>query len=106
MRALGPGVGQISRVVHVSTRAVFGVLAAKYGLVQEGHTFLEQTKHKVATKQLYIKDMGKSSSRKLRRVIYHTLYRKDPQKTYSKNDVCTKISEIQKNGGKCPIYSP
>ena len=28
--------------------------------------------------------MGKSSSRKLRRVIYYTLYRMDPQKTHSK----------------------
>ena len=26
LRALGPGGGQISRVVHVSTRAAFGVL--------------------------------------------------------------------------------
>ncbi len=29
-----------------------------------------------------IKDMGKSSSRKLRRVIYYTLYRMDPQKAH------------------------
>ena len=27
LRALGPGGGQISRVVHVSTRAAFGVFA-------------------------------------------------------------------------------
>ena len=32
--------GQISEVVHVSTRAAFGVFAEKYGFVQEGHTFL------------------------------------------------------------------
>ena len=38
-------------------------------------------KRKVATKTIYIKDTGKSSSRKLRRVIYYTLYRMDPQKT-------------------------
>ena len=42
LRALGPGGGQISRVVHVSTRAAFGVFAEKYGFVQEGHTFLEK----------------------------------------------------------------
>ena len=38
LRAFGPGGGQISRVVHVSTRADFGVFAEKYGFVQEGHT--------------------------------------------------------------------
>ena len=36
LRAFGPGGGQISRVVHVSTRADFGVFAKKYGFVQEG----------------------------------------------------------------------
>ena len=41
LRALGPGGGQISSVVHVSTRADFGAFAEKYGFVQEGHTFLE-----------------------------------------------------------------
>ena len=40
LRASGPGGGQISRVVHVSTRADFGVFAEKHGFVQEGHTFL------------------------------------------------------------------
>ncbi len=38
--ALGPGGGQISRVVHVSMRADFGVFAEKYGFAQEGHTFI------------------------------------------------------------------
>ncbi len=33
LRAFGPGVGQISRVVHVSARAPFGVFAEKYGFV-------------------------------------------------------------------------
>ncbi len=42
LRALGPGGGQISRVVHVSTRAAFGVFAEQHGFVQEGHTFLEK----------------------------------------------------------------
>ena len=44
LRALGPGGGHISRVVHVSTRADFGVFAEKYGFVQEGHTFMGETK--------------------------------------------------------------
>ena len=39
LRAFGPGGGQISRVVHVSTRADFGAFAEKYGFVQEGHIF-------------------------------------------------------------------
>ncbi len=43
LRALGPGGGQISRVVHVSTRAAFGVFVEKYGFVQEGHTFLAKS---------------------------------------------------------------
>ncbi len=42
LRAFGPGGGQISRVVHVSTRADFGVFAEKYGFVQEGHTIIEK----------------------------------------------------------------
>ncbi len=51
LRALGPGGGQISRVVHVPARAAFGVFAEKYGFVQEGHTFLEQT-----TKHGFVQD--------------------------------------------------
>ena len=39
---MGPGGGQISRVVHVSTRADFGVFAEKCGFVQAGHTFPEK----------------------------------------------------------------
>ena len=33
-------------------------------------------------KHFHMKDTGKSSSRKLRRAIYHTLYRMDPQKIH------------------------
>ena len=39
-------------------------------------------KVKLRQKQLHIKYTGRSSSRKLRRVIYYTLYRMDPQKTH------------------------
>ncbi len=42
LRALGPGGGQISRVVHESARAAFGVFCRKCGFVQEGHTFIEK----------------------------------------------------------------
>ncbi len=44
LRALGLGVGQMSRVIHVSAHAPFGVFAELYGFVQEGHTFLEGKK--------------------------------------------------------------
>ena len=37
---------------------------------------------KILQNQFYGKDTGKSSSRKLRRVIYCTLYRMDPKTTY------------------------
>ncbi len=39
--------------------------------------------------------MAKSSSRKLRRVIYYLLYRTDPQKTHYKIRFCAKISKIE-----------
>ena len=37
LRALGPGGGQISRVVHVSTRAAFGVFAEKSEFIPSVH---------------------------------------------------------------------
>ena len=37
LRAFGPGGGQISRVVHVSTRAAFGVFAEKSEFIQNVH---------------------------------------------------------------------
>ena len=37
---------------------------------------------KLRQTQFQIKDTGKSSSRKVRYVLYYTLYRMDPQKTY------------------------
>ncbi len=42
-----------------------------------------------------MKDSEKSSSRKLRRVIYYLLYRMDPQKTHYKTSFSTKMSNIQ-----------
>ena len=39
---------------------------------------------KLRQKQFHMKDTGKSSSRKLRRAIYYTLYRMDAPKTHSK----------------------
>ena len=49
--------------------------------------------------------MGKSSSRKSRRVIYYTLYRMDPPKTHYKISFSAKISNIE-NWGKKPDQSP
>ena len=37
---------------------------------------------KLRQNEFHMKDTGKSSSRKLRYVIYYTLYRVDPQKTH------------------------
>ena len=50
--------------------------------------------------------MGKSSSRKLRYVIYYTLYRMDPQKTHYKISSSAKISKIKKWGGNPYIFPP
>ncbi len=49
-------------------------------------SILEHEKNvKLRQNLFHIKDIGKSSSRKLRRVIYYTLYRMDPQKKHYKN---------------------
>ncbi len=40
LRALGPGGGQISRIVHVSTRAAFGVFAEKSVFLQKSREWL------------------------------------------------------------------
>ncbi len=42
-----------------------------------------------------MKDTGKSSSRKLRRVVYYLLYRMDPQKTHYKICFSAKMSTIE-----------
>ena len=48
-------------------------------------SILEHGKNvKLRQNQFHMKDTGKSSSRKLRRVICYTLYRMDPQKTHYK----------------------
>ncbi len=41
-----------------------------------------------------MKDTGKSSSRKLRRVIYYLLYRMDPQKTHYKISCSATMSKL------------
>ncbi len=51
---------------------------------------------KLRQKQFHMKDVGKSSSRKLRRAIYYILYRMDPQKTHYKMSVSAKMSKIKK----------
>ena len=53
-----------------------------------------------------MKDAGKSSSRKLHRVIYYTVYRMDPQTMYKKYIFCTKHIKHMKITAKCPIYFP
>ena len=57
LRALGPGGGQISGVVHVSARAAFGVSTEKCGFVQEGHTFIEKVWFRARGAHIYRKSM-------------------------------------------------
>ena len=52
-----------------------------------------------------MKDTGKSSSRKLRRAIYYTLHRTDPQKTHYKNSFCATPLKTE-NWGKHPPICP
>ncbi len=42
---------------------------------------------------MYVKYIGKSSSRKLCWVIYYTLYRTDPKTTFKNTVCCTQISK-------------
>ena len=60
---------------------------------------------KLRQKQFHMKDTGKSSSRKLRRVIYYTLYRMDPQKAHYKN-MCFRKNVKDQKMGEQRIYSP
>ncbi len=53
-----------------------------------------------------MKDTGKSSSRQLRRVIYYTLYKMDPQKAHYKISFFAKISKKPPNRGKTYISPP
>ena len=49
--------GQISRVIHVSTRAAFGVFAEKCGFVQEGHAFIEKVWFRARGAHIYRKSV-------------------------------------------------
>ncbi len=55
-----------------------------------------------------MKDTGKSSSRKLRGVVYYLLYRMDPQKTHYKISFSAKMTKIQnfENSGFFFLYFP
>ena len=69
-------------------------------------SILEYQKNiKLRQNSFHMKDTGKSSSRKLRRVIYYTLYRMDPQKTHYKISFFRKNNKNHKLGKK-RIYPP
>ena len=53
-----------------------------------------------------MKDTGKSSSRKLRRVVYYLLYKMDPQKTHYKIGFSTKMLKIQNSRFCFYIFPP
>ena len=62
-------------------------------------SILEYQKNiKLRRKRSHMKDTGKSSSRKLRRVVDYLLHRMDPQKTHYKISFSTKLSKIQNSG--------
>ncbi len=53
--------------------------------------------------------MGKSSSRELRRVVYYTLYRMDPEKTYQKKMLLRKNDnnpKMRENAVYIPPLAP
>ncbi len=62
-----------------------------FRITRPGFHFEVPKNIKLRQKQSHMKDMGKSSSRKLRYVIYYTLYRMDPQKTHYKNSCSATI---------------
>ncbi len=54
----------------------------KFQITRHDFQFGVQKDIKLRQHQFHIKDIGKSSSRKLRRVIYYSLYRMDPRNTH------------------------
>ena len=69
-------------------------------------SILEYRKNiKLRRKRSRMKDTGKSSCRKLRRVVYYLLYRMDAQKTHYKISFSAKISKIE-NSDFFSIYFP
>ena len=66
-----------------SKNQILEIQIFKMSCVHGSASILEHRKNvKLRQKQFHTKDTGKSSSRKLRYVIYYTLYRMDPQKTH------------------------
>ena len=68
-------------------------------------SILEYQKQCKVAENKHMKYTGKSSSRKLRRVIYYTLYKMDPQKAHYKISFFHKNVKNQKLGEK-RIYPP
>jgi len=64
-------------------------------VVFEFYNFEVPKNVKLRRKQFHMKDTGKPSSRKLRRVVYYLLYRMDPQKTHYKISFSAKMSKIE-----------
>ena len=81
---------------------------AIFRIIRLGFNFGVPKNVKLRRKRFHMKDTGKSSSRKLRHVIYYTLYRMDPQKTPYKISFSAKFIKIQKNRkfGENPYIFP
>ena len=76
-----------------------------FQIARPGFHFEVPKNIKLRQKQFHMKYTGKFSSRKLRRVIYYTLYRMDPKKAHYKISCFAKTSKIKKWGAK-RIYPP
>ncbi len=102
------------RIKHVRNQHVnvqmskFNMSKFKFANYTAWLPFWSTKKIKLLRKQFHMKDARKSSSRKLRHVIYYTLYRMDPQKTHYKivfSATFLKIQDFQKLRGKS-VYIP
>ena len=85
-------------VTSILTNSKFNTSKFKFSNVQitrPGFHFEVPKNIKLRQKQFHMKDTGKSSSRKLRRVIYYLLYRMDPQKTHYKISFSAKMPNIE-----------
>ena len=95
-------------MTSILTNSKFKISKFKFSNIQitrPGFHFEVPKNIKLRQKQFHMNDTGKSSSRKLRRVIYYTLYRMDPQNAHYKISFSPKMSNIE-IWGKNRIYFP
>ena len=96
--------GPVTSILTNSKFEISKIKFSKFQITRPGFHFEVPKNIKLRQTQFHMKDTGKSSSRKLRRVIYYALYRMDPQNAHYKISFFAKISKI-KNWGK-NVYIP